>query len=398
MRFDSWTEFGIHYALIGGNNIRQWKIFDAKRILPNLFFYFLAPSQITSQFPFFHLTPSFPWRLPNGYVGPYPVAGVLTTMPFLNILFLSPIVFSRGIKHPNRFLIWTIGCFISLALAVACLVSALSAVMRYVMDFVGLLLLAAIVLWFCFDEHLARQKGRRILLRVLAAILIIYGCIFNAAISMVGDYNLFKTRNPEAYRWIEGLFVPFQRVIAGYSSLVHGSSLSYGPITMRVKFSSPTPWNFEPLAGKSEPLIMTGRFGLGDCVYVRYLGNNVLAFGFDHWGKGGPVSPPIRVNPEAIYDLEIHMGSLYPRSPSSLSGMFPDANFPELKDLLLVKLNGKEVLRGRLEFHDAAPSDVMIGKNVAGGGQCAQYFSGVIIAASRIPPKDAGTMARGMHQ
>ena len=190
---------------------------------------------------------------------------------------------------------------------------------------------------------------------------------------MTGHYDLFKTRNQESYKAIEKVFVPLQRSIIRYFSV------DYGAVSLRIKFSNQAP-------GRSEPLVVTGRTGAGDFVLVKHLGDQSIAFAFDHWGRGGPRSLPVGILPDAVYDIEIQMGSLYPNSVSLFSAIFPGSNYNEVKNLLVVKLNGAEVLRYRSDFYPSTASEVKIGKNVIGGGICANHFSGDIIASSRIPP------------
>jgi hypothetical protein len=300
------------------------------------------------------------------------VAGVLATTPFLNILFFLPLYFWKSSKGSRSYLSVTLAFLVCLALVDALFVSVLIATMRYLVDFVTLLLLAAILLWIHLDERLKGQRAKRLCLRFLCTGAIAYGCLVGVAISMTGYYDLFKIRNPDTYQSIEKAFVPLQRVLAGVLPA------QYGPVNLKIRFSHATP-------GKSEPLVVTGRAGASDTAFVEYLWDGVVVFGFHHWEWGGLKSTPVRILPDAMYDLEIRMGSLYPSSPSLFSAMFPDRNYDEAKTELVITLNGAEVLRGRLRFHDSNPSEVTIGENLIGGGIYEKHFSGDIIAVSRTP-------------
>jgi len=370
-RFDSWTEFGQRYAL-GGINLFKWQKFDPLRIPVNLYFYFLAPSRLDWNFPFFHLAPNFPpdFYVPKGYYGPEPVAGVLTNSPFLNILFLSPLFFRNSTGH-TRLLGLTFGSLIVSGLAVALVVSAHSATMRYAAEFVSLLLLPALLVWFSLDQELRDRTGAQAALRTLAVASILYGCLFNVAISITGAQDVMKRRNPATYRAIERVFYPH--------FLTRYLATRFGPVALKMSFSSPKP-------GAQEPLVVTGRSGAGDFAFVKYLGDHRIALGFDHWGGGGPMSAPVHVRPDTIYEIEIHMGSLYPSSTSLFSRIFPDASQNEVRGLVLLKFNGTEVLRARSGFHYSAPSEVTIGQNRIGGGVSTERFSGQILAARRTSP------------
>jgi hypothetical protein len=70
-RFDSWTEFGVHYQLAGVSGVNPSKeaIFDPERILPNLFFHFLAPYQMTWRSHLFTWHHDFPGHFPTASTG-----------------------------------------------------------------------------------------------------------------------------------------------------------------------------------------------------------------------------------------------------------------------------------------------------------------------------------------
>lgn len=367
-RFESWTEFGQRYAL-GSLNLLKWKKLDPRRIPIDLYFYFLSPSRLDWNFPFFHLAPRIPSMLvPHGYYGPEPVAGLLTNIPFLNVLYLLPLLFNNSTGRMAS-LGLVLATFIVTALTLATVIIAHSATMRYVAEFVSLLLLPAVLLWFALDERWNRLRRTRLLVRTLVIASILYGSLFNLAISITGAEDRMKKHNPATYRAIERVFYP--------QFLTRYLATGFGPVSLKVRFSNPKP-------GVSEPLVVAGRARAGDCALVRYLGDDRIALGFAHGRRGGPLSAPIQIRPEAIYDIEVHMGSLYPSSVSLFSTLFPEASYDDARNLLLFKVNGIEVLRATSRFHYSAPSDVTIGKNRIGGGSCAERFSGEILAARRL--------------
>lgn len=216
-RFGSPAEFGYGYALTAGVSQREWNRFDPKRILPDLFFYFLAPSDMSLGFPFFRLAaPQYPWALPEDYYGPEPVAGILTNMPFLGILSLAPLLY--GGVHGIRYVRLTVGFFVFLGLTLACIIGALSATMRYAVDFVSLFLLAAILVWFHLDTQWRGAKVKRSFLRCVSVGFMLYGCLFNLAISLTGygPQDSLRYHNPKAYQRIEKFFIPLQRLVVKY--------------------------------------------------------------------------------------------------------------------------------------------------------------------------------------
>jgi len=375
-RFWSFTEFGYRYTLMGGHP-RSYRPFEIAKFLPGLYFFFLCPSYINLEFPFFHLHSASRLGLPITYWFGGRVAGILPNIPFVSLLLLTPYCL-RNLKNDRRDVGLVLSALVLLAVTLALVISGASAgpTMRYVIEFLPLLLLSALLLWFLLHKQLEGQPRRRHLLHSFCFIAIIYGSLFNLAISLTGVHDQMRVKNPQAYHAIEKVFAPLQRTlapVAGYSAA------NYGLIALRIKFPHPSPKT-------PEPLVITGRTGSGDFAFVKYLGSDTVAFGFDHWGRGGPLSVPIKISPSEVYDLEVHMGSLYPQSASMVSIVFPGANYDEIKDLLLIKLNGREVLRDHLRFHPSTPSQVTVGENSIGGNVTEKYFSGSILSSRRIAP------------
>src|SRR5262249_40490018 len=143
-RFDSWTEFGVRYQLTV-TNLQTYPLLDATRILPGLYRYLLQPANMTAQFPFFHLSKD----RSEG------IAGILTSIPFLSILWFAPLMLSnrKTAESPVRLIV---GLLVLLSIGHLVFLSAHGrATMRYDVDFVWLLLLAALLVWFAVDRRLS---------------------------------------------------------------------------------------------------------------------------------------------------------------------------------------------------------------------------------------------------
>ncbi len=124
----------------------------------------------------------------------------------------------------------------------------------------------------------------------------------------------------------------------------------------------------------SDPLVVTGGPGKGDFVYIKYVDSGHVAFGFDHWGKGGLLGEPIAVDYLATHRLSITMDSLYasdttPRHPNDV----------------------RVLMDGLLAFQYSSPcypseaSQVRIGRNEIGGSACRPGFAGRLVLVERYP-------------
>ncbi len=153
----------------------------------------------------------------------------------------------------------------------------------------------------------------------------------------------------------------------------------YGYLKLRVRF----PTNRVPQA---EPIVSAGFEEAGDFIYVIYPDTGHIRLGFDHWFKGGPLTPPIAVDYSREHDLEISMGSLFPPEEDIVFvGMSP-ASVAELKQNVWVKLDGKTVIRAQSEFWDSPPAQVTVGRNDIKGTTSNPRFSGEVTACTRIWP------------
>ena len=111
--------------------------------------------------------------------------------------------------------------------------------------------------------------------------------------------------------------------------------------------------------------------GAGDLIYVRYVDDRHVAFGFDHWGVGGVTSKPVEIDFRQAHQLTVKMGSLAPVPGKPALGK------------LEVTLDGAVVLAGEFEFHPARLEQVYFGANVIGGSTAVPKFSGRIVGLRR---------------
>jgi hypothetical protein len=119
-----------------------------------------------------------------------------------------------------------------------------------------------------------------------------------------------------------------------------------------------------------EPLLTLGHTGEADLVYVRVIDPTHVQIGYDHWGRGGPVSPPIRHVPGEPMQVEIRSPALPTRWPSL--GREPD---PDLTEIIV---DGQTVLSGDLAHYPNTQREVALGQNLIGASSCSDHFSGRI--------------------
>jgi len=129
--------------------------------------------------------------------------------------------------------------------------------------------------------------------------------------------------------------------------------------------------------GRAEPLVVTGRRGEGDFVYIQYLPSGRARIGHDRWGVGGPLSEPFACAPGSTVLVQVSMGALYAGNAAG-----------RLRSTVRVRVDGRVVLDAPAQFHPARADEVFVGLNPLGGSTCGERFTGEIIRVQRV---DAAT-------
>lgn len=132
-----------------------------------------------------------------------------------------------------------------------------------------------------------------------------------------------------------------------------------------------------------EPLLVTGRKGAADMVYVSYPDPGHVQIGYDHWGYGGPISASIAVKGGENLELLLSLGSLhYEDDPNwpSLSA----ARRERLGSTVVVHANGAKVLEAKSSPYACEPGEIYIASNPVGGSTCSARFTGAILSSERI--------------
>ncbi|HEY1111017.1 MAG TPA: hypothetical protein VGE76_20345, partial [Opitutaceae bacterium] len=130
-------------------------------------------------------------------------------------------------------------------------------------------------------------------------------------------------------------------------------------------------WPAEAVA-VSEPLVVTGETGGGDFLAVEYLSADTVRFIFDHWGGGGSVSEPMRIDRAREQVVEITMASLVTVEDATRGATTK-------RGRLRVALDGAVALEREADFFVSEIYDVTIGFNQIGGSSCGGVFTGEIV-------------------
>ena len=171
---------------------------------------------------------------------------------------------------------------------------------------------------------------------------------------------------------------PFSGRILGRHRLRDTLTVAREPGPVRLQLRLP------PFSGvRHEPLLSSGTTGRGDLVYISYLADNKISFGFDHWSVGGSSSPPIAVDPNSTLAVEIDYPGLHARSAQAL----PALGVP---GRLTIRLNGKLVLDVSTLSYACDPDSVVAGANYIGSSVAPPLFTGDLVETERVPGEQVG--------
>ena len=365
-RFDSWLEFGMKYQLAGGSQL-DLKFMSPWFLLPNLYYYFLAPPQFSAYFPFINVTGLLTYALPKGYAGQENMYGLLLTLPWL----LALLWLKRGVQQAwgaaaagLREFALVAGALVAGILGFLLLIA--SANNRYLADFVPLATVlagAGVFAWETQAVGWRRWVGRVAWLGALG-----WTVGFNVLVSLQHN-ELLRYHNPATYARLA-------RAANGWAEAWFGAAARSGPL--RIEFTLP-----KNRTGRLEPLLVTGASFRADFLYIFYKDDAHIQLGFEHTSYGGPMSKPLAIDYELPHVLEVQMGSLYPPVEHPYYDGKTAEEIKRRKRTLLVKLDGRVVHSAQLDFYESSPGDVSVGRNPVSEA-FGRRFTGVVRSVIRM--------------
>ncbi|MEI8088729.1 MAG: hypothetical protein WCG63_03955 [Opitutaceae bacterium] len=337
-RFDSPFQFGQNYQMSadGVNPV----FFSLSYLWYGVKLYWLEPAGWSPFFPF--VTVISPPPAPIGQLGVENPYGILSNIPYVVLICGLWCLVGRASsmrKEVRRLAIWIVSALVLTGATMITVMSFGGITNRYMVDFLPVIILLASCGWLAVTSLPWFAGLRGLILGFFAVGLLLYSAFFNIMVSMQHN-RLLRVNHPEAYARVAHL--------ANYVSFIYDrwAGIHYGPIEMRVVF--PT-----GVAGHIQPLVVTGRTFLSDYLFVHYLSNDKLRFGYEHTSYGGSTGDAVKVVPGQIYTLVIDFGSLYPPAAHPYFSNMPIAQARMRQRSIRVTLDGVEVLHKYAELYDA---------------------------------------------
>ena len=375
-RFGSPFQFGQSYQMSADG--AKPVFFSPSYLWYGLRLYWWEPAGWSPFFPF--VTVIVPPPPPAGQLGVENPYGILTNMPYA-VLALGLLSVAWGeIREQSsevrgKLLTWT-GAALALAgLTMITVMSFGGITNRYMVDFLPVLVVLAGAGWLALATRGWWRGYRAGLGGVLTFGLLLYSAGFNVLVSLQHN-GLFQVEHPALYHKVA-------RAANWVSELYdRAKGTRYGPVEMEVIFP-------RGRVGHVEPLVVTGRSFRSDYLFVHYLGDDLIRFGYEHTSYGGKVGSAVAIKPGVKYKLTIDMGSLYPPVAHPYFDGMGEVQSRVRQRMIRVTLDGVEAFRRYAELYDGVSHRPDVGTS-AGRPGFSEAFSGQLLSW-RIAPEAAPT-------
>jgi hypothetical protein len=325
-RFGNQFEFGFRYQLSGPGQNRieiGWR-----NLRPGLYYMLLARPEFSGVFPWMRMVFRFPFDsaelhpLPPDYFVE-PSAGALWLAPFL---LIAPLLWIRRAKRPPEATLIVGVAFVAGLAVLLFLASTHLASQRYEVDFLPLLVFAAVA-------TIAMIRSRAI--SVIACVLVAYGALANMALAVAGPYDDYLHNRPASYLKLARRFSP----VAEHRPLLSPRI----DLRLEARFAD---------HAYREPVVTIGR--------SRY-----CYFLFAEWTSMGIRFVSKTDDSQQQYDIAT------PTAPVPIHLTYA----PESGDIR-VAIDGHDAIVHHAGMLVAAPSQVAVGENFADMGLTARRFTG----------------------
>lgn len=125
-------------------------------------------------------------------------------------------------------------------------------------------------------------------------------------------------------------------------------------------------------AGRSDPVLTSGRPLTGDFLSVRFIDAATVQFVYDHWGSPGLTSAPVILPPDGKLRLTLTLPAL-----DQIQG-----NLGPASNRIRIESNGTQVLDTTGPFSVREPARIFFAENPLGGTACGPSLHGRLLAAN----------------
>jgi hypothetical protein len=152
---------------------------------------------------------------------------------------------------------------------------------------------------------------------------------------------------------------------------------SFGPISIKISLPG-------TVGGIPEPLIVCGRTGNAELVYIRILANSKARVGVEFWGLRADESDTFDLpSMDAVIDLKCYLPAFFPNEGDDYWRNLPASIQQSRRTQYFVVVENVVRLKGPLKYDIQAHSPIYFGRNPLGGSLVSDRFTGTILQTSQ---------------
>jgi hypothetical protein len=333
----------------------------------------------------FYMPNAFPadFTLPARYFVKEPTTGILKVAPFI-WLAIVPVVLAAWRRRPvgapaGRSVLWlVVGLLGAAGLAAVGPMQLVSSTNRYLADFVPCLVMLAVIGMWQLHVFVVGKKWLNRLFKTLVGAAGAYTCLAGLLLAVSGEQDHFSMHNPKWMKTMKQytgcLQAPAVHTdprpplypVAGDLWVTPGRDGFYWSDGMRwMALQQPMEFRItfvEPSKSEIEPIIVAGRPGASDVIYVRYMPGHRVTFGHNHTGRPANEGVTFTIMPNRPYRV--------------------DMDLDQANGVLTIALEGQMVYGARADFFPFARRDLLLGKNPGRFEPAGSEFAGTITPAN----------------
>jgi len=151
----------------------------------------------------------------------------------------------------------------------------------------------------------------------------------------------------------------------------------FGPISMKISLPG-------TIGDLPQPLLVCGRTGNAELVYIRIFANNKARVGVEFWGLRADESDMFDLpSMEAVLDVKCYLPAFFPKEGDDYWRLLPASIRRSRRTQYFIVINNVVRLKGPLEYDIRPHSPIYFGRNPLGGSLVSDRFTGTILQTSQ---------------
>ncbi len=151
----------------------------------------------------------------------------------------------------------------------------------------------------------------------------------------------------------------------------------FGPISLKIRLPG-------TIGNLPQPLLVCGRTGNAELVYIRILANRKARVGVEFWGLRADESETFDLpSMDAILDVRCYLPPFFPEEGDDYWRLLPASIQKSRRTQYFIVVDNVVRLKGPLKYDMRPHSPIYFGKNPLGGSLVSDRFTGTILQTSQ---------------